>query len=351
MTVRSCVLWTILAGFACSPAPGSSSSSSSSAVHVADADASSGPLWADFAVRACPNFDPALPGCRGVVPLTIGFTPLGPVRVADPVWSFGDGSPEERSAAPVHPYAKPGTYTVTLSATGIAPVVKEGYVVVAPAAAGAACTTKAQCQAGLDCRCAEGCPGVAGFCAATCAPGCAAGTSCVATGPVAGLVCLPTCQADADCPTGRCRELLAADGSSWKRVCLAGDVPADDGNSCSAADGSAAPSGCASGQCAPLGARGLCAAACDGNHRCPAHAVCATFTNGDRRCLARCDAAHPCDGDPWLACEVPNGTGVLGFQAAEMVALCAPKRCAASVECGLEGSCRALGGASFCQSK
>lgn len=72
-------------------------------------------------------------------PVTAAFSPSGTTtHVAGPVafnaggstdpnsgqsirtysWSFGDGSPEGTGATPSHPYASPGTYTVTLTVTG-----------------------------------------------------------------------------------------------------------------------------------------------------------------------------------------------------------------------------------------
>ena len=49
-------------------------------------------------------------------------------------WNYGDGSAPESAVSPSHTYAASGTYTVTLTATGVAgsgaPVVKTGTVVV-----------------------------------------------------------------------------------------------------------------------------------------------------------------------------------------------------------------------------
>ena len=47
------------------------------------------------------------------------------------LWDFGDGSEKSSEAAPTHKYAEPGTYTVTLAATGIyGDVVKETIEIV-----------------------------------------------------------------------------------------------------------------------------------------------------------------------------------------------------------------------------
>ncbi|AEE54612.1 PKD domain-containing protein [Haliscomenobacter hydrossis] len=47
-------------------------------------------------------------------------------------WNFGDGSPAETTASPSHKYAAAGTYTVTLTATGVAgpPSVKTASIVI-----------------------------------------------------------------------------------------------------------------------------------------------------------------------------------------------------------------------------
>lgn len=51
-----------------------------------------------------------------IAPSNITFTNTS-TNAASVVWDFGDGSPTTTTANPVHSYATPGTYTVTLTAT------------------------------------------------------------------------------------------------------------------------------------------------------------------------------------------------------------------------------------------
>ena len=70
----------------------------------------------------------------GTSPLTVTFTDLSTNTPASWLWSFGDGSTENSTMQnPVHRYANPGTYTVSLTATnsaGSASKTQAGYVTV-----------------------------------------------------------------------------------------------------------------------------------------------------------------------------------------------------------------------------
>jgi len=74
----------------------------------------------------------------GIAPLTVIFTDLSTNTPIAWNWSFGDDSLENATEQnPVHTYADPGTYTVSVNATnanGSASRTREGYVKVRPAA-------------------------------------------------------------------------------------------------------------------------------------------------------------------------------------------------------------------------
>lgn len=304
------------------------------AADVAPEDIGPPLLWVDFAALGCTAFDPTIPSCGGTAPLTLRFVALAPAAIDSYVWTFGDGG-TDATASPVHTFATPGTYAVSLAVGGgggTAQRERDGYVVVGPAPLGGACTGGDQCATGLEC--------VLGFCARGCAgAACDAGAVCTDLGHGDETwrrpLCLRTCAGDGDCAAGlRCRELRAAESGTWVKACFT-DALHDDGGSCVAPDGSLDDGACASGSCQDLGARGLCALPCGGK-TCPSYAACATLNSGESLCLARCGA---CDGDPWLGCEMPGASGDLGFTA-PAGSYCAPRRCTGD-DCGPDGLCQA----------
>lgn len=304
------------------------------AAPAADAAAQDGGpplLWVDFAAVGCAHFDLAVPACRGTAPLTLRFVALAPAPVDSYVWSFGDGA-SDGDASPVHTFAQPGSYAVSLAVGGgggTAQRERDGYVVVEAAPLGATCADGGQCATGLEC--------VLGFCARGCAQAdCGAGAVCADLGNGAAgwqrPLCLRACAADGDCAAGlRCRELRGTGG--WVKGCFT-DLLRDDGQSCVDPDGTLDDALCASGSCQDLGARGLCALPC-GGQTCASYAACARMNTGESLCLARCGS---CAADPWLGCEMPGGTGDLGFQA-PAGSYCAPRRCAGG-DCGPDGLCQ-----------
>jgi hypothetical protein len=153
-------------------------------------------------------------------------------------------------------------------------------------------------------------------------------------------LCLPACSGDGDCPGARCRDLLDEEGG-WTRACLPDGLLADDGAPCDDATGTPDPTRCASGSCLALGARGLCAASCDGGGVCPPDGACAGL-DGAKVCLVGC-TARPCDADPWLGCEAPDPSGSLGFSVdaatPDPAGYCAPRRCSVPSDCGPDGAC------------
>ena len=53
----------------------------------------------------------------GVAPLTVSFTDQSTGEITSWLWDFGDGNTDS-TRNPIHTYASPGTYTVTLTVTG-----------------------------------------------------------------------------------------------------------------------------------------------------------------------------------------------------------------------------------------
>lgn len=320
----------------------------------ASADAGAAALtWVDFAVAGCPKYEAARPSCQGPAPLDLRFAAVAPAPLASYVWSFSDEPDPVVEPTPGHRFRMPGTYSVSLTvggAGGTAQARREMFITVTTAPEGALCEASPQCATGLECVCASGCgAGVGGFCARRCEPGssCGFGSVCVDLGPrgpgdgMQGLACLRACARDGDCE-GRdiCRE-VAGVNTHWTRACFPREAPADEGASCLGPTGTPDDNACLGGDCAELGARGLCAEPCDGSHPCPSYALCAIFTGGGRRCLARCSATRPCDGDPFLACQASDATGALGFILADAAAkVCSPKRCTQDDACGPDGSCQ-----------
>ena len=373
----------VLAGVACGggSTPGDAAVDSASPTDAGSVvDGAMSLAWVDFAITGCTLVDqPSVPGpdagpgdgdagapvdagvvtpqiCVGAAPLAIRFTPLSPTPVDTFRWDFGDGQ-ESVAADPVHVFAEPGRYTVSLIAGGpggTAQVEKVDLLEVQPAPFGAPCAVSAQCESSLACLCGDGesCPaGLSGRCLAECGPGapCADG-ACIdlaASTPAMPeawqrATCLPTCESDGECAAGStCQELPMTDGS-WTRACFAPGILGAMGDACLDASGQPVPSACASGECAPLGARGMCSAACVAGS-CPPSSACAQFaTGGPDRCVRRCDDPAACSDDPWLACELPGGAGMFGFQVDEVVmdaSYCAPRACTEAAECGTDGSC------------
>jgi hypothetical protein len=155
-------------------------------------------------------------------------------------------------------------------------------------------------------------------------------------------LCLRPCAADGECAPGlRCRDLPArAPASGWLRACFPG-FPIGLGGSCRGAGGQLRNDLCVTGQCADLGANGLCSRDC-AKAPCPLGAACATLSDGRQLCLQRCSPDLPCDRDRLLACALPNA-GPLGFTVpagAPPGPYCAPRRCTSPADCGPAGSCR-----------
>ena len=339
-------------------------------------DASMGPdaiaplIWIDFSITGCvsgagvalggePDAGAEAPDagavepCRGGAPLALEFVPIAPAAVDDYEWSFGDGSEPDGRAAPVHVYAAPGVYDVSLSAQGpggTAGVTRVGAVVVGPGGIGAPCGDDDDCESAL-CVCEEGsCAGIAsGFCASPCgdeAP-CETG-ACAQLQPAMvadpdewqTTLCLPACDEGQACAAGTvCRELLRGDEPGWVSACFAPGLLGDIGDSCVDAGGDLQDALCAGGLCLAEGQRGLCSADCD-DGACPASATCATFDDGTPTpsCVARCDADTACDSDPWLACTID------GFTVDEVVSddgYCAPRTCEGPEDCAPLGACNA----------
>lgn len=378
--MRPCapLAWLALFAASCSNsgpvAPASDAAVVDSSVPGVDAtpgdDGAASLSWVDLAVSGCATV-PGPPDdsgdgdagpvefqpCTGSAPLTLRFTALTPATVDSYRWSFGDGEMSE-DADPSHVYHQPGVYSVTLivgGPSGIAEIDKPGLIEVVPGALGAACDDTPQCEAGLSCMCGDGADCTGAFTPGRCVAECSAGVPCaqgvcvdLAAGgpsdpqPWQRTLCLPTCGADGPCPAGtRCQEVLDAQGS-WQSACMTPGLLGDIGDSCAGGDGQLSHSACASGLCADLGARGVCAAPCIAGN-CPPSSACATFTqSGQAVCLARCPDEGACDSDPWLACEAPDDQGDFSFTVDEMPAefgYCAPRSCADASECGSDGIC------------
>jgi PKD repeat protein len=145
------------------------------------------PLALDFAVTGCTRYDSGSARCYGSPPLALAFSPVSSPTLTRFLWSFGDGTPDSMERAPVHTYALPGMYDVTLvgSGTAVGAASSTQHVTVAALQAGAPCDVTAQCAPGLACACGAGagCPPAfaRGICTAPCPPdGCGAGTVCAA---------------------------------------------------------------------------------------------------------------------------------------------------------------------------
>jgi hypothetical protein len=331
-------------------------------------DASSIPLAVDFTVSNCPSFE-ELPRCTGRAPLTLEFVPLGTASVTKYLWDFGDGTPKSSARAPVHTYAFPGTYDVSLVGGGVAgsaPRVHVGFVVVTSNGVGSFCDVDRQCDMALHCVCgsrdrAQCNPAFTrGLCAFPCrTAACQPQEVCADLTPPAGTtktepwqeepLCVRSCQADHDCEPGlHCRDLPAlTPAGGWVRGCFPA-APSPLGSSCRNAGGQLRYDACITGQCADLGTNGLCTLDC-ASAPCPPRSTCAALADGRNLCLPRCTVDFACNRDPLLACTEPNA-GPLGFTlpAGATGSHCAPKVCNTHEDCGPAGSCRDDGNGAHC---
>jgi PKD domain len=320
-------------------------------------DAATPLSWVDFAVSGCASSVEDPPRCSAVAPAPLAFVAIAPAPITVWRWAFGDGSEASLEASPVHEYQVPGVYDVTLTVAGpggTALAERPMRIEIVPAEPGATCGLDAQCAPAGECICGEGegceAPIASGLCARSCDGGgaCASGQACADLAVAGGVapwrraLCLRQCSGDAECPAGRACRVLPAGGGGWLRGCFVAGLVADVGGSCTDASGAPDDRRCASGDCAALGARGMCTASCSSSADCPPGAACATFTSsGAHTCLARCDA-FACDRDPWLACVPPGGAGRLGFTIDESPAAsgyCAPRPCSNAADCGPDGAC------------
>lgn len=356
------ILLTLLQGAGCksSKAPTPDAGSNQRLVDAQiPGDALITPLAVDFTISNCPRFEEG-PRCVGRAPLTLEFVPLGTASVTRYLWDFGDGTPKSSARAPIHTYAFPGTYDVTLVGAGVAgsaPREHQRFVTVIANGAGDPCDVDEQCNAGLHCLCGSrdrakcGPAFLRGLCGSSCerAP-CQAPQVCAdlslpagmtATTPWQEPLCLRACQTDDECGPGlRCRDLPAlTPPGSWLRGCfpLASSPP---GGPCRNPSGQLRNDACLTGLCLDVGANGLCSLDCS-TAACPPGASCATMTDGRQLCLPRCGPDFACDRDPLLACTAPND-GPLGFIIPGTTGgtYCAPKPCTRHEDCGAAGLCR-----------
>jgi len=338
-----------------------------------------GDIFAGMSISGCAEqtLTDALLTCRGTVPLSLGFASLAPPTASTFKWEFGDETPNGETPSTSHVYPSPGTYIVLLVVGGPFGTLSPPYltrVEVEPVDVGAFCDANDQCVDGL-CMCATGdatgCPSILqGTCAASC-PECPESTHCADLavgdaselsswlGPWRAAACLPDCEADTDClrPGFGCRELPAVDpalGRLWRPTCFP-EVLGDVGQACDDLNDAPDPGLCLSGRCGALGRFGMCTEDCLENP-CPSYATCVAFTGGPHAqeplCVARCTAERPCNHDPELACEFPNGAGDLGFTLLAPgepagQSYCAPRRCAAAQDCPSSACDLSTGG--FCQ--
>jgi PKD repeat protein len=167
-------------------------------------------------------------------------------------------------------------------------------------------------------------------------------------------LCLPACTTDADCTAGlRCRTLPPGPaGIAWVRGCFA-DSPRDIGDSCTDGNGNRRDDLCASGMCADLGTLGMCTADCQ-LASCPPGSDCAALGDGRRLCLRPCVGSFTCAQDPLLPCVQP-GPGALGYQilgsnnnAPTASTYCAPRACNSDAECMPTGACDDAAGGGHC---
>ena len=331
-------------------------------------------LSLDIAVTGCAAleaFDGIGTRCSGRAPLELSFSPVGSPEFTRFLWRFGDGTPVVSERAPVHRYALPGAYEVTLIGAGDVGNISSNrpvLIMVEPVGVGGPCDVDAQCGGALRCACmpGSGCPPafVRGMCTTGCdTAACASGAVCAMLGfgsasnqggsasdgsaPVRFASCLGGCQTSADCATGFVCQTLPAGGTQttmrWVRGCLPLGVLADLGAPCRSAAGALDDATCATGTCADLGALGSCTAVCDADEPCPGTTACARMPDGRQLCLLDCGAGGAtCTRDPLLTCSAPvGGDGGAGYQvdAAAGATYCAPKACVDDSKCAPAGRC------------
>jgi PKD repeat protein len=319
------------------------------------------PLTLDISVTGCPTFDVVDVVCSGTAPLTVSFSPVGSPALTSFRWSFGDGTPSSLERAPSHTYALPGEYDVGVigkgDTVGSVSQVRHDLISVQALATGAACDVDIQCSDGLRCLCksGSGCgPAFSrGICSTACATGfCGAGAVCAAfalgasmpisssdagsasdAGTTTSPVCLADCSGGAACASGFvCQQIPGGGGAApWVHGCLPLGASDDFGASCRNANGVLDDAACTTGLCADVGDLGLCSAACDGTHPCPAGAACARLSATTQLCLPACSATTPCTGDPSLGCTLATAAdagidGGLAITAGDPgLAYCAPR--------------------------
>lgn len=334
------------------------------------------PLAIDFAIQNCPAFDAQTPACTGTVPFTVRFVPMATTLVTSYLWDFGDSPASVSLASPSHTYTVPGTYTVALVARGSdaqwVSKTHTSFVIAEANDIGSACESDQQCDSGLFCLCAR--PGECatgpahGICSAPCKSGiCDSGSVCaglltasstttVVTSPWQAPICLRECSSDEDCDGGlRCRTLPPGPaGSAWVRGCFA-DTPADVGMPCMDVAGRLRGDLCSSGECADIGAKGLCTMNCS-ESSCPPGSDCAQLGDGRKLCLRPCVGSFDCSADPLLTCVTPS-IGDLGYHLVSAStsdaasSYCAPIPCILDETCKPTGACQADSGGGHCVPK
>ncbi len=321
----------------------------------------------DFTVSGCASYDPVGPRCSSKPPARLTFAPIATANVSRFLWDFGDGTARSSERMPMHTYALPGTYDVTLF--GASPVGTISRVRIALVAAlanelGDACDVDAQCATPLTCLCGTANMCRMAFTRGTCSRLCSAidcGTNAACADlsapagtrnpePWQGARCVRACSEDRDCnPDHRCRLLPSRPAGTWLRGCFP-DLLGEVGDPCRGASGLLQDDACLSGRCADIGGLGLCTTDCR-TTMCPGGGACAEFNDGRFLCLRTCLATFACNRDPLLACSVADGKGPLGFQvtgAGPDVSYCGPRRCSNSLDCGPSGVCKSDGTASQC---
>jgi PKD repeat protein len=331
-------------------------------------------LAVDFTLEGCPSFDAQALTCTGTVPLAIRFVPMVTTTVTQYYWDFGDATPVDGDASPLHIYTTSGVFPVRVVATGVNGVVvsmiHHGFIVAQANPIGAPCDYNTECDKGLFCLCSTNAPcnpGPAhGLCASSCETGvCGDGEVCAGlrtatppTGKIStwqGSLCLRACTKDADCLDGlSCRTLPPGPaGGDWIHGCFT-SLPGDIGNSCVDDGGNLRNDFCASGLCADLGLDGLCTMDCT-VAACPMGSDCAAFGDGRQLCLRSC-TNFACLQDPLLTCVVP-GVGALGYQLVNPAtpntasSYCAPPPCTSedlNDLCLPTGTCVSEAGGSHC---
>ena len=330
------------------------------------------PLAVDFTVVNCLPPDPNLPSCSGTAPFTVQFEPIVTATISQYRWNFGDGTPDDPNATPLHTFTAPRSFDVTLFgfdwAGSRVQKTRPSFITVLPNALGQPCQDDQQCESDLFCLCSGANPCITGplggMCTSLCQKNsCPAGDVCANLATAASnsdrpeswqtQVCLPTCLSDADCTAGlRCRTLPGwPNATAWVHGCFA-DVPADLGGPCLSATGVRRNDLCVTGLCADLGALGLCSHDCT-SASCPVGSDCAVFGDGRALCLVPCSSSFPCNQDPLLTC-VASGQSLLGYHLKTTPsgggggAYCAPNPCGADSDCGAAGLCRKDSGGGHC---